>query len=61
MEIRGVRGSMEIFTEGKQRRKLEISDGDRGDYFKLWSMKACAILCSLIKCMELSLFIVLHH
>lgn len=31
MEMRGIRGPIEIFTEGKQRRKLEISDKDRGD------------------------------
>ena len=40
MEIRGVRGSMKIFTEGKQRRKLEISDGDRVTLFQTVIIKS---------------------
>lgn len=51
MEISGVRGSMEIFTEGKQRRKLEISDQDRGDS-KLWLLRVSLVLCCLIQCMK---------
>lgn len=31
-EIRRVRGFRNIFIEGKQRKKLEISDGDKGNF-----------------------------
>lgn len=56
MKIRGVRGSVEIFTEGKQRRKLEMETCS--DYFKLWSLRVSSILCCLIKCTVLNLSIV---
>lgn len=65
MEIRGVRGSVKVFTEGKQRRKLDISDGDKNDSLslsQLWPLKEPLSLCYLIKSrsMEFILPIVLH-